>query len=72
MVLASIIIFFSLLALGLLALLDRYDTAILKAQAERRSVRPATLAYYDAFAARPKSISHTPPAAPANGDQLAA
>jgi hypothetical protein len=52
MLLASIILLFSLLALGLLALLDRYDAAILKAQAARRSIPPQKVVYYDAFTER--------------------
>jgi len=49
MLLAAIIILFSLLALGLLALLDRYDAALLKSQTERRSNNPQKVVYYDAF-----------------------
>lgn len=52
MLLASIIILFSLLALALLALLDRCDAAMLKAQAERRRSKAQPVAYYDAFADR--------------------
>jgi hypothetical protein len=52
MLLASIILLFSLLALGLLALLDRYDAALLKSQADRRSHSPQKVVYYDAFADR--------------------
>jgi hypothetical protein len=52
MILASLILLFSLLALGLLALLDRYDAALLKTQAARRSVEPQKVVYYDAFTDR--------------------
>ena len=62
MLLVSIILFFSLLALGLLALLDRYDTAILKAQAERRSAQSPRPAYYDAFAERRQPVRNALPA----------
>lgn len=60
MLLASIIILFSLLALGLLALLDRYDAAILKAQVARRNAEAASkVVYYDAFADR-RQRPHAP------------
>ena len=55
MLLAAIIILFSLLALGLLALLDRYDAALLKSQAERRGNNPQKVVYYDAFEDRRRS-----------------
>lgn len=52
MLLASIILLFSILALGLLALLDRYDTAMIKSQAARQANQPRKLVYYDAFVDR--------------------
>ena len=55
MLLASIIILFSLLALGLLALLDRYDTTLLKTQVERRNNTLKKVEYYDAFADRQRA-----------------
>jgi hypothetical protein len=55
MLLASILILFSLLALGLLALLDRYDTTILKTRVMRRTPSTPAVNYYDAFADRRKS-----------------
>jgi hypothetical protein len=55
MLLASIIIFFSVLALGLLALLDRYQSAADKAHVERRTNLPDNRLYYDAFTDRRQS-----------------
>ena len=52
MLLVSIIVLFSILALGLLALLDRYDSAMLRAQAHRQASQQPKLVYYDAFADR--------------------
>lgn len=62
MLLAALIILFSLLALGLLALLDRYDAAMIKAQAARRSMPGREVVYYDAFANRRQN-----PQAPRHG-----
>jgi len=61
MLLATILIAFSLLALGLLAFLDRYQSAADKARIERRTNRPGKLIYYDAFADQRKA---SPPAQP--------
>jgi hypothetical protein len=61
MLLVSIIILFSLLALGLLALLDRYDAAILKAQVARRNAQAQKFIYYDAFTDRRQQSESTPP-----------
>ncbi len=61
MLLASIILLFSCFALGLLALLDRYDASILKAQAARRSIQPQKVVYYDAFPERRDRASSTQP-----------
>lgn len=60
MILASIIILFSVLALGLLALLDRYDSAMIKEQADRRLSRARKLVYYDAFGDRYEQSRATP------------
>jgi hypothetical protein len=57
MLLAAIIILFSLLALGLLALLDRYDASLMKAPVDRRSKTPTNSHYYDAFGDRRKNTS---------------
>ena len=62
MLLASIIIFFSLLALGLLVLLDRYDGALLKAQIARRNTQAQKVNYYDAFTDRRQNSEGMPPA----------
>jgi hypothetical protein len=72
MLLASIILLFSLLALGLLALLDRYDAAILKAQAARRSAPPQKVVYYDAFADRRQAPRSPAPAGQPDRRQAAA
>lgn len=61
MLLASIIILFSLLALGLLALLDRYDAATLKAQVARRNAQMQKVSYYDAFTDRRHNPEGMPP-----------
>jgi hypothetical protein len=50
MLLAAIVLIFSALALGMLALLDRYQSAADKAHAARRTNRPKRPVYYDAFA----------------------
>jgi hypothetical protein len=52
MIIASIIIGFALLALGLLTLLDRYETAVDKSHADRRINKAPKQIYYDAFAER--------------------
>lgn len=52
MLLAAIVLFFSLLALGMLALLDRYQSAADQAHVARRAKRPNQPRYYDAFADR--------------------
>jgi hypothetical protein len=72
MILASIILLFSLLALGLLALLDRYDAALLKTQAARRSIEPQKAAYYDAFGDRRQQTSSTSPGGQSDRRQIAA
>ncbi len=58
MLLASIILLFSLLALGLLALLDRFDGATLKAQSTRNESN-GKFQYYDAFSDRRESADRT-------------
>ncbi len=50
MLLAAIVLLFSVLALGMLALLDRYQSAADKAHVARRTNRPKQPCYYDAFA----------------------
>ena len=72
MLLASIIIFFSLLALGLLVLLDRYDGAILKAQIARRNAQAQKVNYYDAFTERRLDSEGAPPAGKADRRKVAA
>ena len=72
MLLASIILLFSLLALGLLALLDRYDTAVLKAQVQRQGVQPPKVVYYDAFADRRRLSDSSPTAGQADRRKVAA
>jgi hypothetical protein len=52
MLLAFIIIAFTALALGLLALLDRYETAVDKSHADRRVNKAPKQVYYDAFTDR--------------------
>ena len=52
MLLTAIILFFAALALGMLAFLDRYQTAVDKAHVARRTSRPDQQIYYDAFADR--------------------
>jgi hypothetical protein len=62
MLLVSLILLFSVLALVLLALLDRYDAALLKNQASRRMQNvPQQVTYYDAFAERRQKSRGTPP-----------
>jgi hypothetical protein len=75
MILAAIILLFSILALGLLALLDRYDAAVLKRQAARRAHQlPPTqkAVYYDAFADRRRQSSGNPPQGQTDRRQAAA
>lgn len=55
MLLAAIVILFSALALGMLALLERYQTAVDKAHVKRRASRLEPQIYYDAFADRPQT-----------------
>lgn len=52
MLLAAIVLLFSALALGMLALMDRYQSAADKAHVDRRTHRPKQPLYYDAFADR--------------------
>jgi len=49
MLLVSIILAFAALALGLLSLLDRYETAVDKSHADRRVNKTPKQTYYDAF-----------------------
>ncbi|SDR65341.1 hypothetical protein [Opitutus sp. GAS368] len=68
MLLAAIVILFSALALGMLALLDRYQSAADKAHVERRTSRPNQPSYYDAFTDRRQASGRRKPDDP----QLAA
>jgi hypothetical protein len=52
MLLAAIILFFSALALGMLAILDRYQSAADKAHVNRRTGGRKPQPYYDAFTDR--------------------
>lgn len=61
MMLATLIILFSLLALGLLALLDRYDAETLKSQVARRNAQTERVNYYDAFTDRRQNPQAMPP-----------
>ncbi len=61
MLLVSIILGFAALALGLLTLLDRYETAVDKSHADRRVNKAPTQIYYDAFTDRRKQPAGTPP-----------
>jgi hypothetical protein len=58
MLLVSIIIAFTVLALGLLTLLDRYETAMDKSHADRRVNKAPKQIYYDAFTDRRQSPGH--------------
>lgn len=58
MLLASIIIAFTALALGLLTLLDRYETAVDKSHADRRVNKAPKQIYYDAFTDRRQNSRH--------------
>ncbi len=49
MILVSILLGFAVLALGLLTLLDRYETAVDKSHADRRVNKAPKQIYYDAF-----------------------
>lgn len=55
MILVSIIIAFTALALGLLTLLDRYETTMDKSHADRRINKAPKQIYYDAFTDRRQS-----------------
>ncbi len=52
MLLAAIVILFSALTLGMLSLLERYQSAEDKAHVDRRTSTPKQHIYYDAFADR--------------------
>ncbi|CAN0427210.1 unnamed protein product, partial [Phaeothamnion confervicola] len=52
MLLVSIIIAFTVLAIALLTLLDRYETAVDKSHADRRLNQAPKQVYYDAFTDR--------------------
>lgn len=52
MLLVSIILGFAVLALGLLTVLDRYETAVDKSHADRRVNKAPKQIYYDAFTDR--------------------
>ena len=62
MLLASIVIFFSLLALLLLLMLDRHEAAALKAQVARRNAQAQKFMYYDAFTDRRQGAENALPA----------
>jgi hypothetical protein len=59
MLLATIIIAFTVLALGLLTLLDRYETAVDKSHADRRVNKAPKQIYYDAFTDRRQNSRHS-------------
>lgn len=59
MLLVFILIAFSALALGLLSLLARYETAVDKSHADRRAHKATKVIYYDAFANHHKSGANT-------------
>lgn len=61
MLLVSIILAFAALAVGLLTLLDRYETAVDKSHADRRVNKAPKQIYYDAFAGRRQQSAGTPP-----------
>ncbi len=61
MLLVSIIIVFAGLALGLLSLLDRYETAVDKSHVDRRVNKAPKQIYYDAFTDRRKQPVGTQP-----------
>lgn len=58
MILVSIIIAFTVLAIGLLTLLDRYETALDKSHADRRASKAPKQIYYDAFTDRRQTPRH--------------
>lgn len=62
MLLAAIVILFSLLALGLLVLLDRFDGAPLKAHPARHGETGTKVPYYDAFSDHGEAHSRPVPA----------
>ncbi len=59
MLLVSIIIAFAIVALGLLTLLDRYETAVDKSHADRRVNKAPKQIYYDAFTDRRQTPRHS-------------
>lgn len=61
MLLVSIIIVFTALTLGMLTLLDRYETAVDKSHADRRANKSPRQIYYDAFTDRHQQPAGTPP-----------
>lgn len=61
MLLVSIILGFAALAIGLLTLLDRYETAVDKAHADRRANKAPRQIYYDAFTDRRQQPAATAP-----------
>ena len=61
MLLVFIIIAFTALALGLLTLLDRYETAVDKSHADRRVNKAPKQIYYDAFTDRRQQPAGTQP-----------
>jgi hypothetical protein len=58
MLLVSIILGFAVLALGLLTLLDRYETAVDKSHADRRFKKAPKMVYYDAFSHHHPTTGH--------------
>lgn len=60
MLLVFIIIAFTALALGLLTLLDRYETAVDKSHADRRVNKAPKQIYYDAFTDRRQQPGNAP------------
>jgi hypothetical protein len=62
MLLASIVILFSLLALCLLVLMDRHEAAALKIEATRRNTQAEKFNYYDAFTDRRQNAGAELPA----------
>ena len=68
MLLSAIILLFTALAVGMLSLLDRYQSAQDKAHVDRRASQPKPQAYYDAFSDR----RQTPARRKADEPQLAA
>ena len=68
MLLTAIVILFSVLTLGMLSLLDRYQSAVDKAHVDRRASTPKQPIYYDAFTDR----RQTPARRKTDDPQLAA